>query len=154
MSPKATGRIQSLHLHPDKTAQPMRAVESFEVIAEKGIVGNGRYFSRISRSSGQPSKRQLSLMEREQIDEHAVTLGLQSIPAGAVRVNIETTGIDLMALIGREVEIGDLWSSFTRRVRRAKRWTEFATGCARSWRIASKACWPKSSAAESFALET
>jgi MOSC domain-containing protein YiiM len=106
MSSHNTGRVASLHLHPEKAGASMQAVESFEVVAEKGIAGNGRYFGRVSRSTGQPSKRQLSLMEREQIAEHAATLGLPVLPAGAVRANIETTGIDLIAFIGREVQIG------------------------------------------------
>lgn len=106
MSAHVSGHVLSLYLHPDKPGDPMRAVESFEVVVEKGIAGNGRYFGRISRGSGQPSKRQLSLMEREQIDEHAATLGLPSIPAGAVRANIETSGIDLITLIERDVQVG------------------------------------------------
>ena len=32
---------------------------------------------------------------------------LERIPPGAVRSNIETTGIDLIALIGKEIQIGD-----------------------------------------------
>ena len=84
----------------------MRVVEQFEVVAAKGILGNPRKFGAISRSTGQPSKRQVSLMEREQINEHAVALGLRSIPSGAVRANIETSGIDLVALVGRDVRIG------------------------------------------------
>jgi MOSC domain-containing protein YiiM len=107
MSSHNSGRVASLHLHPEEAGEPMRAVETFEVVAEKGIEGNGRYFGRISRGTGQPSKRQLSLMEREQIAEHAATLGLPVISAGAVRANIETTGLDLIALVGREVKIGD-----------------------------------------------
>jgi MOSC domain-containing protein YiiM len=107
MSSHNPGRVASLHLHPDQAGEPMRAAESFAVVAEKGIEGNGRYFARISRSTGQPGKRQLSLMEREQIAGHAAALGLPAIPAGAVRANIETTGIDLIALIGCEVQIGD-----------------------------------------------
>src|SRR5437773_988702 len=96
------GRVASLHLHPEKSGEPMRAVEQFEVVAAKGIFGNPRKFGAISRSTGQPSKRQVSLIEREQIGTHAATLGLQSIPPGAVRSNIETLDIDLIALIGRE----------------------------------------------------
>src|SRR5258705_13436976 len=46
-------------------------------------------------------------MEREQIAEHAAALGLEFIPPGAVRSNIETTGIDLVSLIGKEIEIGE-----------------------------------------------
>jgi MOSC domain-containing protein YiiM len=46
-------------------------------------------------------------MEREQIAEHAVALGLDSIPPGAVRSNVETTGIDLVSLVGQEVRVGE-----------------------------------------------
>src|SRR5256885_7561570 len=49
-----------------------------------------RYFGRVSRNSGKPSRRQLSLIEREQIAEHAAPLGLETIAPGAVRANIET----------------------------------------------------------------
>ena len=101
------GRVASLHLHPQKSGEPLCAVDQIEVVAEKGIRGNPRKFGAMSRSTGQPSKRQVSLMEREQIGEHAVTLGLQSIPPGAVRSNIETVGIDLTGLIGREVRVGE-----------------------------------------------
>lgn len=104
--PSSTGRVTSLHLHPGKPGEPLRAVEQIDLVAQKGIVGNGRYFGRISRTSGQPSKRQVSLIEREQISEHAATLGLPGIPPGAVRSNIETSGVDLISLIGREVRIG------------------------------------------------
>ena len=85
----------------------MQIVEQIEVIESKGILDEPRYFGRQSRESGQASKRQITLMEREQIAQHATTLGLESIPAGAVRSNIETTGIDLISLIGKEVEIGE-----------------------------------------------
>lgn len=99
------GRVASLHLHPAKSGGSLRTTDSFEVEAGKGIVGNGRYFGRMSRSGG-PSKRQVSLIEREQISEHAVALGLETIPPGAVRSNVETTGMDLVALIGQHVQIG------------------------------------------------
>jgi MOSC domain-containing protein YiiM len=104
---EAAGRVASLHLHPEKGGEPLRSVEQIEVVVEKGIVGNPRKFGVISRSTGQPSKRQVSLIEREQIAEHAATLGLQSIPPGIVRSNIETNGIDLVALVGKQIQIGD-----------------------------------------------
>jgi MOSC domain-containing protein YiiM len=85
----------------------MQSVQQMEVIESKGILGEPRYFGKVSRNSGEPSKRQITLIEREQIAEHAAALGLKSIPAGAVRSNIETSGIDLVSLIGREIEIGD-----------------------------------------------
>ena len=105
-SPALPGRIASLHLHPDEPGAPLQAIEAAEVVAGKGIVGDARYFGRLSRDPGQPSRRQVTLMEREQLGEHASALGLPSISPGAVRSNIETTGISLVALIGRDVEIG------------------------------------------------
>ena len=101
-----TGRVASLHLHPEKAGEAMRAVDSFELVEEKGIRGTPRKFGAISRSTGQPSKRQVTLIEREQIAEHAVALGLQTIAPGVVRSNIETLGVNLVALIGKQVQVG------------------------------------------------
>jgi hypothetical protein len=100
------GRVDSLHLHPGGPGGPLEQVEAIEVVAGKGVRNDPRYFERISRTTGQPTRRQVSLMEREQIDAHAAALGLQSIPPGAVRANIETTGVDLLAWVGKEVRIG------------------------------------------------
>jgi MOSC domain-containing protein YiiM len=46
-------------------------------------------------------------MAREQIGEHAAALGLETIPPGAVRANIETVGIELMDLLDRDLSIGE-----------------------------------------------
>lgn len=101
----SVGRVASLHLHPDEGGEPMRSVESIELVEQKGIAGNKRYFNRKGRD-GQPTKRQVTLMEREQIAEHAAALGLETIRPGEVRSNIETEGIELVPLIGRQVEVG------------------------------------------------
>lgn len=82
-------------------------MDSIEVVAGKGIAGEPRYFGRVSRTTGQPRRRQITLIERERIAEHAAVLGLETIPPGAVRANIETSGIDLIALLGRQIQIGD-----------------------------------------------
>jgi MOSC domain-containing protein YiiM len=95
-----------LHLHPREAGQPLSSIQTIEVVEAKGILSNPRYFGRVSKSTGEPSRRQVSLIEREQIAEHAATLGLKSIPPGAVRSNIETTGIDLVGLVGQKVQIG------------------------------------------------
>src|SRR5215213_1016682 len=109
LSPSAApiGRIASLHLHPVQRGKPLQTVDSLAVVEGKGIQGEPRYFGRNSRSTGKPSRRQVSLIEREQIAEHAATLGLQTIPPGVVRANIETFGVDLVELIGKEIQIGD-----------------------------------------------
>jgi len=102
-----TGRVASLHLHPANPGADLQSVETVDFVETKGIQGDARYFGRLSRSTGEPTRRQVTLMEREQISEHAIALGLPEISPGAVRSNVETTGIDLVALVGREVAIGD-----------------------------------------------
>ncbi len=105
-SPAPSGCVASLHLHPEEPGAPLDQVDRIEVVAAKGIAGDNRYFGKLSKSTGQPSRRQVTLIAREQIADHAKALGLGTIPPGRVRSNIETTGINLIALIGQEVEIG------------------------------------------------
>ena len=100
-------RVVSLHLHPAEPGTPLLNVEMIELVEEKGIQGDTRYFGRPGKNPGEPFRRQVSLIEREQLAEHAAALGLSSIPPGAVRSNIETTGLSLVELVGREVEIGE-----------------------------------------------
>src|ERR1035438_268015 len=105
-SPALPGHVASLHLHPAEPGATLQPIETVELVSGQGIQGDTRYFGRLSRDTGEPSRRQVTLIEREQIAEHAVSLGLPSISPGAVRSNIETTGINLISLVGREVEIG------------------------------------------------
>ena len=100
------GRVASIHLHPAKSGEPMSSVEVVELIADKGLQGEPRYFAKVSSRTGQPSRRQVSLIEREEVQEHATALGLESIPPGVVRSNLETAGVRLLQLIGRKVQIG------------------------------------------------
>src|SRR5262245_2339660 len=99
-------RIASLHLHPALPGAALTAVQSIELIAGKGISGNPRYFGRVSKSTGKASRRQVSLIEREQIAEHAAALGLEKIAPGRVRANIETEGVNLISLVGQQIQIG------------------------------------------------
>ncbi len=99
------GSVASLHLHPAKGGEPLTSVESVEVVEQKGIRGEPRYFGRRS-FVGEPSARQVSLIEREQIAEHAALLGVTAISPGAVRANIETFGIKLVPLVGQSIQIG------------------------------------------------
>jgi MOSC domain-containing protein YiiM len=106
-SSEKIGRVASLHLHPPQPGTPLQAVDVIRAVENRGIEGEPRYFGRVSKDTGLPSKRQLSLIEREQIADHAVALGIAGIPPGAVRSNIETEGIDLQELVGNEVEVGE-----------------------------------------------
>ncbi len=105
-SASPTGVVASLHLHPEQPGAPLTAVEAVEAIEGKGILGDPRYFGKLSRDTGLPTRRQVTLVEREQIAEHAAALSLPAIEPGVVRSNIETSGVNLIDLLGQEVEIG------------------------------------------------
>jgi len=111
-SGSSRGRVASLHLHPLEPGAPLHPADQVELAAGKGMVEDNRYFGRLSRTSGEPSRRQVTLIGREEISEHAAALGMQSIPPGAVRANIETLGVDLLSLLGRKVAIGNALLSF------------------------------------------
>ena len=104
---QAVGRVASLHLHPQEPGALLHDVEAIELVEAKGIVGDNRHFARLSKKTGTPTRRQVSLIEREQVAEHAAALGMPGIAPGLVRSNIETTGINLIGLLGSQVEIGD-----------------------------------------------
>ena len=95
------GLTASLHLHPAIAGDPLSPVKEFTVIAGKGIEGNGegRMFDRNTR-------RQVSLIEREQLRKHAETLNHSGFAPGEVRSNIETEGLNLAELIGHNVRLG------------------------------------------------
>lgn len=98
------GRVASLHVHPPVAGDPFVDLQECNLFAEKGIVEDERYFGRVS--NGKPAKRQVTLIEREMIQQHAATLGVELEP-GDVRSNIETTGIELISLIGQQVQVGE-----------------------------------------------
>lgn len=104
------GRVASLHLHPEKAGGRMADTNEIEVVVGKGIVGEPRYFGRTNRE-GRPSRRNVTLIEREIVVEHAEALKADITP-GLVKSNVETTGVDLISLIGKRVQIGDAILNF------------------------------------------
>ena len=81
--------------------QPIKEVNSIEVLANKGIVGD-RHF----HDSNDPYN-QLSLIESENIDEYNIKYGLE-IPYIDFRRNIVTQGIQLNDLIGKKLKVGNV----------------------------------------------
>lgn len=104
--PEADGKVLSLHIHPPDHREEMLSVPELDLVADKGILQDKRYYGRKARDGGL-FKRQVTLIEREQIDEHAAVLGMIDLAPGRVRSNIETGGITLRNFLGREVAIGD-----------------------------------------------
>jgi MOSC domain-containing protein YiiM len=99
-------RVESIHVHPAKGGEEMIRLEEVELVAENGIAQDKRYFGRRS-VLGQPGKRQVTLIEREQVAEHASALGCDPFAPGLVRSNIETSGLDLVPLQGQVIQIGN-----------------------------------------------
>ena len=85
----------------DKNNQPIKEVNSIEVLANKGIVGD-RHFNDFN-----DPYNQLSLIESENIDEYNIKFGLD-IPYINFRRNIITKGIQLNDLIGKKLQIGNV----------------------------------------------
>jgi hypothetical protein len=102
---RVNGRVASLHLHPPKAGGRMTDTAEIEVVAGKGIESEPRYFERTNRF-GKQSRRHMTLIEREIVSAHGETLKA-TIPPGLVKSNVETTGVDLISLIGKKVQIGD-----------------------------------------------
>ena len=102
---EAIGRVLSLHLHPKQAGDAMINVLEFTLETDNGIVENTRYFAK-RRSNGNLSRRQVSLIEREVLDDHASALSVVTFPSGAARANIESNGIELAAYLQRTVHIG------------------------------------------------
>ena len=84
-----------------KNNLPIKNVNTIEVMANKGIVGD-RHF----HDSNDPYN-QLSLIESENIDEYNVRFGLD-IPYIDFRRNVVTKGIRLNDLIGKKLKVGNV----------------------------------------------
>src|SRR5712675_726850 len=72
------GWVASLHIHPAGAGNSMCDVKELTLVEGKGIVEDKRYFARHSRTD-EPSVRQVSLIEREQIAEYSDKLDVCSI---------------------------------------------------------------------------
>ena len=130
-SPAPLGHVASLHLHLAESGVPLQSVESVEVVEGKGIAGDARYFGRLSRDTGQPSRRQVTLIEREQIAEHAAGLGMRAIAPGAVRSNIERPASTLLPCWAARFRLAKPYCVCMRLVIPVPRWMPFVRACAR-----------------------
>ena len=79
--------------------QPIKEVNSIEVLANKGIIGD-RHFHEFN-----DPYNQLSLIESENIDDYNIRFGL-NIPYIDFRRNVITKGIRLNDLVGKKLKVG------------------------------------------------
>lgn len=90
------GKVLSIHVVREEGA-PLERVASVAAITDHGLEGDHR--SRTGKS------RQLTIIDRAKLDEVAKELG-HPIPEGVSRRQLEVSGLDLNALIGRTLHIG------------------------------------------------
>ena len=81
--------------------QPIKEVNSIEVLANKGIIGD-RHFHDFN-----DPYNQLSLIESENIDDYNIRFGL-NIPYIDFRRNVITKGIRLNDLVGKKLKVGSV----------------------------------------------
>ena len=81
--------------------QPIKEVNSIEVLANKGIVGD-RHFQEFN-----DPYNQLSLIESENIDDYNIRFGL-NISYIDFRRNVITKGIQLNDLVGKKLKVGNV----------------------------------------------
>ncbi len=93
------GRVRWIGLRPARDV-PMRAVDSAEAIAGKGLRGD-RYGS----GSG---KRGITLIQAEHLPAIAALAGRDALEPALLRRNLVVEGLPLIALKGRRFRIGDV----------------------------------------------
>jgi MOSC domain-containing protein YiiM len=93
------GSLESINIAPQALG-PAQPQEEAVLVAGKGIVGD-RYY----REMGADPETEVTLIEREQVERFRAATGLATTGAETGR-NLETSGIDLNALLGRRFRIG------------------------------------------------
>lgn len=88
-------------------AGPITALPEVDAVAGKGLQGD-RYFESTGTYSDTPGTgRQVTLIEREALEAAARDYGM-SLQPGQSRRNIETVGVALNHLVGREFFVGEV----------------------------------------------
>ncbi|MFT6407417.1 MAG: MOSC domain-containing protein YiiM [Arenicella sp.] len=91
------GKVSWIGLRPERRA-PINCVSKVEATTELGLVGD--------RYSGSSGKRHVTLIQHEHLPVIASALGLDNCPPELLRRNISVSGINLLALKGKEFSIG------------------------------------------------
>ena len=95
------GRIEHIFIAPEKAAQ-VQALPAVVAIAERGLKGD-RYSNELNRKN---AGQQVTLIEAEAIERFVAETGLAMAPHEPRR-NLVTRGIDLNALVGKRLKVGE-----------------------------------------------
>lgn len=100
------GRLRWIGLRPERLGE-ITIVDEAIVVAGRGIEGDHRF-------GGRPgSKRQVTLIQYEHLTAVASMLHRDELPAELVRRNLVVSGINLLALKGKQFQVGETRLEFT-----------------------------------------
>jgi len=88
-------RVEAIHLGADRAAE-LRAVDTAEAVAGKGLVGDRKFFA-----DGAEPGRALTLVEAEVVEG----VGL---PPGGTRRQVTVRGVRLNDLVGKRFRVGEV----------------------------------------------
>lgn len=97
-APMRPGRLDWIGLRPARRA-PMQAVDEARLDVADGLVGD--------RYAGRGGQRQVTLIQAEHLPAIAACLGLDRLEPAALRRNLVVSGLNLLALAGGRLRIGD-----------------------------------------------
>lgn len=95
------GRLEWIGLRPERL-QPMEVVEKVDAIEGLGLEGDRRCQGRAG------SARQVTLINKENIQAAANVLGREDIDPALLRRNLVVSGMNLLVLRGKRFRIGDV----------------------------------------------
>ena len=100
------GRLDWIGLRTDRLG-PITVVDEATIIAERGIEGDHRITGR------RGSKRQVTLIQHEHLAAVAGMLHRDTVSPELVRRNLVVSGINLLALKGKQFRIGEVLLEFS-----------------------------------------
>ena len=97
--------VVSIFVAPDR-GEPCTEVSEIEAKVEQGLEGDRKFIA--SPSADEPSKRQLTLIEIEEIERFNAMEQVDPMQPSEFRRQIVTTGVRLNDLADREFLVGDV----------------------------------------------
>lgn len=100
------GRLEWIGLRPERLGE-IRVVDEATVVAGRGITGDHRFDGRAG------SKRQVTLIQFEHLAAVASMLHRDALSPELLRRNLVVSGINLLALKGKQFQVGEVVLEFS-----------------------------------------
>ena len=99
-----SGRVEWIGIRPERNTS-VEVVESVTISEKKGLTGD--------HYRGQSGSRHLTLIQAEHLPVVAALLGRENLDPALVRRNVVVSGLNLLALKDRQVQIGNVVLTIT-----------------------------------------